>query len=100
MSEKTKELHGVGARLRMDGFPVSATIVERSATRMDMMEKLIVSSNENKDVKNLKMQLAIAYDIINEEFMPQIGGLAIQDYARLNEFLMLAGQIKKELEND
>lgn len=76
------ELAGVGARLRMDGHNHSADVVARSL----------------RDIENLKMQLAIAYDIIAEEFMPAIAGLAIQDHARLNEFLMLAGEIKKELE--
>ena len=38
--------------------------------------------------KNLKVLIATAVDIIDEEMMPHIGNMAIQDYARLNEFLM------------
>lgn len=47
-SEICKDLRGVGLRLRKDGFPISATIVERSADRMDQMEKLLVDLNNQK----------------------------------------------------
>ena len=56
--------------------------------------------------KHLKILISTAVDIIDEEMMPHIGNMAIQDYARLNEFLVDARLVvndaihNKEIEHD
>lgn len=57
-------------------------------------------SSKNNDVKNLKILVATAFDIIDEEMMPNIGNMAVQNFARLNEFLIAARPIKKEIESE
>lgn len=78
------DLLGVGARLRSDGFVHAADIIETAALRM----------------ANLKILLGTAYDIVDKELMPNVATMAIQDFGRLNHFLIDAGPIKKELEED
>ena len=54
----------------------------------------------NNEVESLKTMLATAYDIVDKELMPNIATMAIQDYGRLNNFLIDAAPIKKELEKN
>lgn len=106
-SEMCKELEGVGLRLKGDDMLHSGDIVVRAAKRMAMMESLLVTAREElleatggTDLKNLKILIATGYDILNQELLPNIGGIAVQDYARLNEFMIDAGMVKQEIERE
>ncbi len=81
--ESEAELAGVAARLRTDGHVHSASIVERGL----------------RDIANLKILLRTAYDIVDEELLPQCANMVV-DFGRLNEFMIFAAPIKKELEDD
>ena len=56
--------------------------------------------NKNSDVKNLKILVATAYDIVDKDLLPNIATMAIQDFGRLNRFMIDAGPIKKEIEDN
>ena len=52
------------------------------------------------DTQNLKILVATAYDIVDKELLPNIATMAIQDFGRLNQFMMDAGPVKKEIEEN
>ena len=47
-SQYVRDLEGLAFRLRADGMVHAALIVERSATRMDGLEKVIVCMEEDR----------------------------------------------------
>ena len=51
-------------------------------------------------IANLKILVATAYDIIDKELLPNVATMAIQDFGRLNQFMMDATPIKKEIEEN
>lgn len=53
----------------------------------------------SNDVENLKILVVTAYDIIDKELLPNIATMAIQDFGRLNQFMIDAGPIKKEIDS-
>ncbi len=54
----------------------------------------------SNDVENLKILVDTAAKIIDEELLPNIGGIAVQDYERLNKFMIDARPIQQELKNN
>ena len=54
----------------------------------------------SNDEKNLKILVATAYDIVDKELLPNIATMAIQDFGRLNRFMIDATPIKKEIEEN
>ena len=48
--------------------------------------------------QELKVLVAQAYDIVDKELLPNVATMAIQDFGRLNEFMMSASPIKKEID--
>ena len=53
-----------------------------------------------RDIKNLKILVATAFDIVDEELLPNIAVVAVQGFSRLNQFMIDARPIKKEIEED
>ena len=45
------------------------------------------------EIKELRALVLQGYAVVNEDFMPNIGRCAIQDYGRLNQFLLAARAI-------
>ena len=103
-----EELAGVGARLMKDDFVHSGDIVIRAAKRMATMEGLLVTAaselveaqSNNLDVDNLKFLVATGFKIVDKELLPNIGGCAIQDFGRINQFMIDAGPINKEINGE
>ena len=78
---------------RGEEFPKGITLTQEEMTAFFVLAGSI--GELRREVESLKKTIRMG-ELVVEDFMPNIGKCVLQDYGRLNQFLMDAAQIEQE----